>query len=118
MTWNISSIVWTDNGNRLTIKGFRNNTPVTMVTTIVKTNIFAALANQTRYHEGTSLSVITPDEVYVIDILIDSDPDEVEKMRNNSYVSSEELIFNGSPYMGLPLLVFSQWKGLINTDID
>jgi hypothetical protein len=118
MTWNISSFVWTDNNNRLTIKGFRNNnTPIKMVTTIVKTNIFTAFANQRRYHEGTSLSVISPEDVYVIDSLMDSDPDGVKEMRNNSYVSAEELFFNEIPYMGLPLLVFSNWKGLINTDI-
>jgi len=117
MVWNITTVVW-DN-NTLIIEGYNSNPNDNRLlkTTIEKTDIFTAFSKQRIFHEGTSLSVINPEEVYIMDILCDKDDNAVKRIINKPYVSAEELFFNGKPYMGLPLMVFAHWKGLINTDI-
>jgi hypothetical protein len=116
MVWNITTVVW--NNNTLLIEGYNSNPNDNRLlkTTIEKTDIFTAFNKQRIFHDGTSLSVVKPEEVYVMDILCDKDENAVKRIINKPYVSAEELFFNNVAYMGLPLMVFAHWKGLINTD--
>jgi hypothetical protein len=42
---------------------------------------------------------------------------KVINMKQDPYVSAEEIkYFEGEEYMGLPKIVFGQWKGMINTN--
>jgi len=118
MSWNISSI--TKQNDTLYIKGFHVTDNRTLVGEIRKTTLIEVLRDNPDFtsHEGDALSYVSASEVYIISILMNEDPDEVINMKMGSFVSADELIFNGEGYMGLPLVTFMLWKGMINTDID
>jgi len=123
MAWEISNIQ-TNYRSRWFIEGFHNDGRK-LYTTIQRTTYQDAKVNKKKYlgnypdyNEGVALSYINEYEVYIIDITMEDNREEVEKMKKNEYVSAKQLIFNGIPYMGLPLSVFAHWKGLIDTDID
>ena len=123
MKWQISNIEVNGPGNWY-IEGFRDDGR-TLYTTIKRTTYQDAKVNKKKYlgnfpdyNEGVALSYINEYEVYIIDITMDCNREEVEKMKKNKYVSTKQLFFNGIPCMGLPLPVFAHWKGLIETDVD
>lgn len=106
------------------IEGFREDGRISH-TTIERTTLEDARVNKQKYlgnypdyNEGVALSYINDYLVYIINIEMDNNPDEVEKMKKNNHVSAKQLIDNGIPYAGLPLPVFCHWQGLIETDID
>lgn len=123
MHWNITNVVRNIvNGlvSTITIDGYstdNNNTYFTCL--ITRTTLDNALNIAHDYHEGYSLAVVNPDEVYIIDILIsDNDADQNMNLRNMPFVSADELAYFNNPlYMGLPPAVFAQWKGLMNTNL-
>jgi hypothetical protein len=122
MAWNIST-VQTNYCDSWIIEGFKNS--CTVYTTIKRTTYQDAKDNKQKYlgsypdyNEGIALSYINDNLVYIIDVTIDNNREEVEIMKKNEYVSTKQLIYNGVPYMGLPFSVFAHWKGLIDTDID
>ena len=111
--WYISTFDWSCDGVNeiLTITGFRFEGNITLYTTITKTDIVTAFSKQQEYHEGVSLSFVSPSEVYIIDIVTDIDVNEVNKMKIKPFVSAENSKFNNIIYMGLPLQIFATWKG-------
>ena len=117
--WYISTIDWSREGVNeiLIITGFRFEGNITLYTTITKTDIVTAFSKQQVYHEGVSLSFVSPSEVYIIDIVTAIDVNEVNRMKTKPFVSVENSKFNDIIYMGLPLQIFATWKGLINTDL-
>jgi len=122
--WNIVFAKWEE--KTLTIKGV-NSDPAdnhVLFTTIQITDLFTVVKEQQKdgfnYDESISITVINPNLVYKIDLEIDEDIETAKWLKEQKYVSAdtEDLKFFGAPFMGLPLLVFMHWKGLINTDIS
>ena len=123
MSWKIVNIQ-SDYCSTWSFEGFREDGR-TLYVTIERTTYKDAednkkkyLGNYPDYNEGVALSYINKYEVYIINIEIDNNPDEVEKMKKNNYVFAKKLIYNGISYMGLPLSVFAHWKGIIELSIN
>jgi len=120
MTWNISN-VQPFNYNQieptLKISGFNPNRQYSCFSSnIIKTTLNNAMSpnNIMYYHEGHYLSIVTPDEVYIVTIDIFEDPNMYDDMVDDPHVSIDQnQYFNTEIYMGLPLLVFGQWKGVM-----
>jgi hypothetical protein len=117
--WNVSSVVYShDNHNQPTIKikGFDpNKRNSCFESKITKTTLANALLNP-NYNEGYNISVVNPNEVYVIHIGFYSHVNEYMDMNSNNYVSIyESKYLDENFYMGLPSHVFSQWRGSMIT---
>jgi len=117
MEWNLTYVEKQANPDILTIKGYDESSFGTcIISTITKTNLKDALAIMDTFDEGYALSIINPDEVYIIDISIYIDKELYQIMcKQPSVHSNDDKYFNFDYYMELPFLVFCQWKGMIST---
>ena len=119
--WNISRITRDDNNQNLpmiTVKGFNPRIQYQCIkSTITKTTFSDALRYNRDYNEGHNISVINLNEVYIIDTIIYDSINEYIDMSNQNYSAIyEEKYFNQDYYMGLPMIVFSQWRGSLITE--
>ena len=119
--WNISSITRYDNNQNLpTIKvnGFNPRVQYMCIESIItKTTLINALNYNRNYHEGYNISIVNPDEVYIINTIIYDNINEYTNMSNQNYSAIyEEKYLNETYYMGLPMIVFSQWRGSLITE--
>ena len=115
MAWNISTITL-DANDILQIRGFNTNDRHVLNATIIKTTMDYVLQMDPNFrsNEGTAISYVHASEVYVIDTFIEENADEVINMKMDPYVSANASVFNGVPLMGLPLVTFATFQGLIN----
>lgn len=115
MHWYITSVQ--KNNNEWIIQGIQEEHGI-LDCIITRTNLQDELVLNIEYNEGIGLCVISHQEVYRIEIEIDNhlnkwlDRDKLEKVS-----ADEARYFDGEYYMGLPVIVFCFWKGMINTEI-
>ena len=118
MSWFITDVShFLDNENLLNIviHGFNTNVKDQCLKSIIKkTTLEKALTYEHNFNEHYSISVINPNEVYTITILFMD--------HRNTYIDMKEMpsesinknrYFNGPYYMGLPMVVFAQWRGTV-----
>jgi hypothetical protein len=120
MLWNISKVTkeFNDIGQEvLIIDGFRNKNEI-LRCKITKTNLLIEMENYTyNYDESCAISVVNSGLVYRIEVGMGIHEGKVINMKQDPFVSAEEIkYFDGEEYMGLPKIVFGQWKGMINTN--
>ena len=118
MKWNVTSVE--KNLETLTIIGFcSDKTNLVMTCKIIKTTLKEEFDSFTKdYNEGNALSIVNPNLVYKIDILFETDKIMYDILKNNPYISADETkFFDDDYYMGLPTIVFIQWRTMINIDL-
>ena len=118
MTWFITSVSQTfdyQNQPILVIEGFNSKIKNLCLKSIIKkTNLTDALSYQHNFNEHYSISVINPNEVYTIQIDYIDNNNIYHDMQQAPFVSIEnKKYFNGPFYMGLPMIVFGQWRGSV-----
>ena len=121
MSWHISS-VQPFNYNQimptLQISGFNSDHPHSCFSsTITRTTLNNVMSpnNIMYYHEGYYLSIVSPNEVYIVNINMFEDQNKYSDMVDEPYVSiNQDQYFDNEVYMGLPMLVFGQWRGVMN----
>ena len=120
MTWNISRVYNDDDDqNRpiLIVEGFNDTTNQCLRSTIRKTTLADVLQYSFNYNEHYSISIINPNEVYEIIIYFDTHINKYMDMQSKPYVPiTEHRYFDGPWYMGLPMIVFGQWRGVVTVD--
>lgn len=85
---------------------------------IIKSTLEKELARNDTYNERKGLCVISPAEVYRIEVAMDRDPVKCDSKYELQKISADECkYFDDEYYMGLPVTVFCYWKGMINTVI-
>ena len=123
MQWNISSV--DHDGDFTTITGFSPQLQNSCIRVIItKTTLEDALNIQGQrmngnYHEGYALTIINPDEVYIIDIDMYQHINHYMDMQNRQFVHIDNAInyFGNNPYMGLHKLVYMNLMGMMKTII-
>jgi hypothetical protein len=128
--WNISSVdrsVNQDNLEEITIYGFSpNDIDLCIKSVITKTTLDNALdpkydefKNDGHYHEGYAISIINRNLVYIIDVKIFVDVDLYIQLQDKPSVPyTSPRYFNDQEfYMGLPVVTFAQWSGMLCTDL-
>lgn len=117
--WNISSVI--HDLDTITITGYCSNDIGTVLNcTITKTTLQNALNEfNHNYNEGHALSIVNPDLVYIIDVMFDIHKyNTYDNMKNRPFEPADNLkYFDGEYYMGLPAIVFMQWKSMISIEL-
>ena len=119
--WNISQVTQYDNDQNLStikVKGFNPRFKYQcVISTITRTTLANALHYNHNYNDGYNISVLNPNEVYIIDTTMYDNINEYTDMSKQNYASIyDEKYFNEDYYMGLPMIVFSQWRGSLITE--
>ena len=118
MKWNVSSVE--GDLNELVIVGFSaENNNACFRSTITLTSLDHEKDNFVgNYDEGSAISVVNPNQVYRIELRFYNDAGLNQQLNKQPYVSSDDAKYMNSPlYMGLPCIVFAQWKGMLTTDL-
>ena len=118
MKWNISSVE--GDLNELVIIGFSAEDSNTCFrSTITLTSLDQEKDNYFGdYSEHCAISVVNPNQVYRIEVGFYNDHGLNLQLNGQPYDSADRKKYLNSPvYMGLPFIVFAQWKGMLTTDI-
>jgi hypothetical protein len=117
MEWNISSVK--NVNNMIIISGFNPNQHGSCLKSVItKSTLIDAINSNINgdFNEGFGLSVINQNTVYIISVQMFNDNNMYLNMQNKLSISStESKYFDEDIYMGLPLLTFAQWHGMIST---
>ena len=63
--------------------------------------------------------MVNPLEIYIIELEFKKNKVYYNILRNNMSVSADKTRYFDHPaYMGLPPIVFMQWKGMLNTELN
>ena len=104
--------------NRWIIHGVREEFSI-LTSQITRTNLYDELALNLNYTEACGLCVISPEEVYRIEVSIQNNVNKwIDRNRLSKVSADENIYFDNEYYMGLPPLAFCYWKGMINTDLN
>jgi len=117
MNWKLTSVTF--ELGKVIITGFRDNDDTLLSSTITKVTQNNPLNPNDVYDEG-HLIVTVSDGIYIIDVGIIKNPEQVNNMKNMPYINADNsglTLKNGDYYWGLPLGVYACWKGMINTDL-
>jgi hypothetical protein len=122
MHFNISSVdirVLNDGTNFWDIQGFsRDNTKTIFRTVIHQGKLSDLVSDNSKFHEGNALVVVSQNEAYNIDLTFYDSDDAWDSMNDGEYCNADTLnYFDKGYYVGLPVVVFCTWKGMLTTDI-
>lgn len=123
MQWNISSVQ--HNGDLSTIMGFspvNHDSCIRVIITRTTLNDALNIEGQRfygNYHEGYAITVINPDEVYIIDIDMYNHVNDYLDMQNGQFIPINNAInfFDDYLYMGLNRLVFLNVIGMMTVNV-
>jgi len=121
MKWNITSVKITENNQHIEVEGYslddENMYFISKIKRITLNEIFNINHN---FHEGYAISMVNPLEIYIIDLRFEKNNQNYNNiLRNNISVSADKTRYFDHPaYMGLPPIVFMQWKGMLNTELN
>ena len=120
MKWNITSVKITDDNQHVDIEGYSLDDDDTYFSSKIKrTTLLNELNINCNFHEGYAISMVNPLEIYIIELEFEKNKVHYNMLRNSISVSADKTIYFDHPaYMGLPLIVFMQWKGMLNTDLN
>ena len=129
MKWNVSQIHFQRNviyEPKILITGFsQENENQVFDASIERTTLDQALSEKNNiykvngdYHEGYGLSVVSPDEVYIIHITFFQDMFRYHAMKQLPFCDMKEnKYFDQDFYMSLPLTTFLMWKSMMQSDL-
>jgi hypothetical protein len=128
--WNISSVdksVNQDNLEEITIYGFSPSDVDLCIKSVITTTTlddifnpkYDEFKNAGDYHEGYAISIINKDLVYILDVKIFVDVDLYIQLQDKPSVPyTSPRYFNDKEfYMGLPVVTFALWSGMLCTDL-
>lgn len=121
MKWNITSVKITDNNQHVEVEGYSLDDDITYFSSTIKRITFIEIINiNSNFHEGYAISMVNPLEIYIIELGFEKNNQNYNNiLRNNISVSADKTRYFDHPaYMGLPPIVFMQWKGMLNTELN
>jgi hypothetical protein len=113
MNWNISNVTNID--GIITIKGYNPVTKLILNCKIDKI-LISQLPDNITSNEHIAISFVSFDQVYKITVEYEENINECNNRIAQPNESAEKASYFGGPlYMGLPVITFMMWKGMINT---